>query len=160
MTAAHAHASTSTEHSLAEALIIKAVSELKGKELLPGRIEVSPGVRIQPDGVDADRTIFVEAYARQGKLVGAQLKKVAQDVLKFTLLKTTYPTAEFVLAFASAEAMDSVRGWLLEAVRANGVEMLLTQISDEDVAGLLLAQDRMRQGMKQTKADLPLETEA
>jgi hypothetical protein len=75
------------------------------------------------DAATADRSTVVEAYARQGKLKGAQLKKIAQDILKLALLKRQpgHERTETIIAFASQEAHDSISGWLQEAAAEFGV---------------------------------------
>jgi hypothetical protein len=99
--------------------------------LLPGQKRGLPGHQwglfqatdIEVDAATADRSTVVEAYARQGKLKGAQLKKIAQDILKLALLKRQpgHERTETIIAFASQEAHDSISGWLQEAAAEFGV---------------------------------------
>lgn len=86
----------------------------------------------------------MEAYARQGSLKGAQLKKIGQDILKLALLQleATFAGTRAIIAFASDEARDSVRGWLRRAADAFGVELLVVPISKDLRNEILSAQSR------------------
>lgn len=149
------HGSRSDEQQKAEPVILAALSARLCKRLDPARIEIGDGASVEPDGVDADRSVFVEVYARQGKLVGGQLKKVAQDILKFSILRRDFPDADLVLAFASIEAMDSIRGWLRVAAERHRIRFEHVPLPEDLVVGILAAQDRQREGMKQTAASAP-----
>jgi hypothetical protein len=52
----------------------------------PGRVTLRGGVWVEVDARSDNGSVFVEAYARQGELKGAQLKKIGQDILKLALL--------------------------------------------------------------------------
>ena len=76
----------------AESEILAAVESTLGvSSLRPASVDLADGVAIKVDGCDEARSMFVEAYARQGALKGAQPKKVAQDILKLSLVRETYP---------------------------------------------------------------------
>ncbi len=62
------------------------VAELVGLPLAPRSFELPNGSRVDVDGVDANGEIFVEIFARQGRLKGAQFHKVARDALKVITL--------------------------------------------------------------------------
>jgi hypothetical protein len=44
-------------------------------------------VEVRPDGVDAERTVFVEVFAHVGKLRGGQRHKVSTDALKLLAIR-------------------------------------------------------------------------
>ncbi len=73
----------------------------------------------------------MEAYARQGRLKGAQLKKIGQDILKLSLIRRTCGTeVRTVIVLASPEAEQSIRGWLRYAADVFGVELLVVEIEE------------------------------
>ncbi len=140
------HLSDSSVQRRAEANIIAALAESQGLVLVPnpGRITLAGDVWVAVDARSPDNSVFVEAYARQGSLKGAQLKKIGQDILKLALLKreTTFADSRVIIAFASPEACDSVRGWLRRAAQAFDVELLVVQISEDLRNEILSAQSR------------------
>lgn len=101
-------------------------------------------VHIEVDARSEDGHLFVEAYARQGALRGAQLKKIGQDILKLALLRhqAAHARARFVIVFASSEARDSVRGWLRYAAEQFGVELRVVALPDGMREQILAAQQR------------------
>jgi len=107
-------------------------------------VTLSGGVWVEVDARSEDGTVFVEAYARQGNLKGAQLKKIGQDILKLALLKreVSHVNARAIIAFASQEACDSVRGWLRRAAEAFDVEFCVVSITAQLQEQILLAQGR------------------
>ena len=130
----------------AEADIIAALAAEESLSFIerPGRVALTGDVWIEVDARTADGSVFVEAYARQGSLKGAQLKKIGQDVLKLALLKreAEYANARAIIAFASDEARDSVRGWLRRAAESFDVELKVVSISSDLRAEILSAQGR------------------
>jgi hypothetical protein len=103
-------------------------------------------VWVEVDARCEDPPVFVEAYARQGRLKGAQLKKVAQDVLKLALLRrnSAHREARAVIVFASAEAERSITGWLRQAAATFDVELCVVDIPDKDRQQILAAQERQK----------------
>jgi hypothetical protein len=130
----------------AEADIIAALAAEEGLRFIekPGRIALTGDVWVEVDARTDDGSVFVEAYARQGLLKGAQLKKIGQDVLKLALLKreAEYTNARAIIAFASDEARDSVRGWLRRAAESFDIELRVVSISSSLRAEILSAQGR------------------
>lgn len=120
------HRSSSIEQQDAEPLILAVAAERIGAALAPARVELRGGARVEVDGTDDARTVFVEVYARQGMLKGGQVKKVAQDILKLAMLSRNWPDARLILVLASPEAARTVtgQGWLAEAVTEFGIEVL------------------------------------
>lgn len=126
----------------AEREIISLVGVELGVELRPTTIRLVDGVSIAVDGVDEARAFFAEAYARQGFLKGAQKKKIAQDILKLSLVRANYPGARLILAFASQEACRSLRGWVAHAAQVHDIELLVVDIPAETRLAILRAQER------------------
>lgn len=140
------HLSDSSVQRLAEAVIVAGLADALGLELLasPGRVSLAGDVWVEVDARSPDSSVFVEAYARQGSLKGAQLKKIGQDILKLALLQreATFAGTRVIIAFASDEARDSVRGWLRRAADAFGVELLVVAIPEDLRSKILAAQSR------------------
>ena len=81
------HLSSSAVQTKAEKEIVASLATMLhiGLKQQPGKIALQGGVYIEVDAATDDGGIVVEAYARQGRLKGAQLKKVAQDILNLPL---------------------------------------------------------------------------
>ncbi len=132
----------------AEGWILAALADAHPEipELTPTKIVVGEaGAYVEVDGADSSTpTVVVEAYARQGVLKGAQLKKIGQDILKLALLRSQPWGSETrcIIAFASAQAQDSIRGWLREAASSWGVELMLVELSDGQRAEIVAAQGK------------------
>jgi hypothetical protein len=104
-------------------------------------------IGVQPDAVDLQNQIVVEVYARIGKAAGGQLQKIKGDVLKFALISKRLGAGwKYLYCFASHEAANSVTGsgWVAEAAKEFGVEVLICPISDELKATLLATQKRQK----------------
>lgn len=118
----------------AETEILKALSGQLGVVLETGSWDIG-GALVSLDGVDEQRTHCVEIYACIGTLKGAQLKKVATDVLKLLLVKESVPIGGLsplcVLVFASEAAEGSVRGWVREAIRTHDTQVRVIEPSRE-----------------------------
>jgi hypothetical protein len=102
------------------------------------------GSRPEVDAVSEDGLTFVEIYAHQGPLKGGQVHKVARDAFKLITVARTVPNASLLIAFASQEAHDSVKGWLAEALETWGVSTRVVEVSEHTRTGLLDAQRRQR----------------
>jgi hypothetical protein len=140
------HPSSSLTQLRAELEIVEAVAQLWNVDLRPrpGKVTVADGVAVEVDAASADFGVVVEAYARQGRLKGAQPKKIAQDILKLALLKRApgREATRAVIAFASSEARESITGWLQHAADSFGVELVVVEIADETRAAIRASQDR------------------
>ena len=128
------HLSDSTVQRDAEAAIVEALATRLGFEgaLKPRRMTVLGGSFVQLDACSDDERILVEAYARQGKLKGAQIKKISQDILKLALLKRDprLSDSRAIAVFASEEARDSITGWIRSAAEQFGIELVVVDIPD------------------------------
>ena len=129
------HLSSSVIQTMAEKKIVAAVAAGRGIKLIckPGKITLAGGVNIEVDAATADESVVVEAYARQGKLKGAQPKKIAQDILKLALLKREAgrERTEAIVAFASQQARDSISGWLRQAAETFDVQLEVVDIPQD-----------------------------
>lgn len=138
------HVSDSEPQRLAEPLILAAVADQLGVELEPRTLYFPNGARVDIDGVDEAETVFVEVFARQGRLKGGQKRKVALDAFKLITLARTRQGARVILAFADDDAAAEVRGksWLAEAVATWDVEVIVIELDEAVREGLRSAQAR------------------
>ena len=141
------HLSSSTVEAEAELIMLKHLGKDEGVELKETGIAYN-GAKMLIDGVDSDRTIFVEAFARMGRLKDGQQKKVAIDALKFVALKTENPDARFVLAFADQKASDSVVGWVRAVLDEHGIKRVVVPIPKTLERKLLATQANQKTGME------------
>jgi hypothetical protein len=140
------HLSSSAVQTEAETEIVCALAREWGIELVPqpAKIPLRGGVYVEVDGATPNLTVVVEAYARQGKLKGAQPKKIAQDILKLALLKreSGRERTRAVIAFASREARDSISGWIQQAAVAFDIELIVVEVPNQLRNKICAAQHR------------------
>jgi hypothetical protein len=139
------HRSDSLEQREAEPLIRSGVeAALGGTTLTPTTLTLPNGARVDVDGVDDEQRVFVEIFAKQGRLRGAQFHKVARDALKLITITKDRPETRRIVAFADQQAADCVLGksWLAEALTTWGIEVLVVELDEEIRAGLRAAQAR------------------
>jgi hypothetical protein len=139
-----AHQSDSHEQRSAEPLIRHAVSVAVGVELAPQSLRLDGGARVDVDGVAPDESVFVEIFAHQGRLRGAQFHKVARDALKLITLGRSRPESRLIIAFGDthAAACVSASSWLAEALRTWRIEVFVANLDADVRAGLRSAQAR------------------
>jgi ApbE superfamily uncharacterized protein (UPF0280 family) len=139
-----AHLSDSSEQRSAEPLIRQAVSVAVGVELTPKSLRLNGGARVDVDGVAQDGSVFVEIFAHQGRLKGAQFHKVARDALKLITLGCSRPESRLIIAFGDADAAAcvSASSWFAEALRTWAIEVLVVNLDADVRAGLRSAQAR------------------
>lgn len=138
------HLSDSSEQRNAEPLILAGVSAELGLELKPRSLRLEGSTRVDIDGVARDESVFVEVFARQGRLKGAQFHKVARDALKLITLARARHNARLILAFGDQDAAACVTGgsWLAEALRTWGIEVFVVDLDGDVRNGLRAAQAR------------------
>jgi hypothetical protein len=139
-----AHQSDSFEQRTAEPLILAGVSKIVGVELAPRSLRLDGGARVDVDGVAPDESVFVEVFAHQGRLKGAQFHKVARDALKLITLGRSRAGSKLIIAFGDPDAAACVTGasWLSEALSSWKIEVLIVDLDDAVRAGLRDAQVR------------------
>lgn len=128
----------------AEPLMIAAVAEAMGVPLTKKKLTLPGGAYAEVDGVSEDGTVLVEAFAHQGKMIGAQLRKVAEDALKLITLAKGRTDMRLTVVFADDEAAKGFlgRSWKAEALRIWGVEVLVVELHGDVRAGIRDAQVR------------------
>lgn len=112
--------------------------------LTPGSLDLPNGARVDVDGIDEEKVVFVEIFARQGRLRGAQFHKVARDALKLITLTKGREETRRIIAFGDAEAAACVTGksWLAEALATWNIEIMVVELDENVRAGLHAAQAR------------------
>jgi hypothetical protein len=141
------HLSSSAVQRKVELALLKRLGKDEGVAFEKAKVPYG-NAWMEVDGVDAARTIFIEAFARVGVLKDGQKKKVAKDALKFVALKAENPGARFVLAFADQAAHDSVVGWVGAVLDEHGIERVVVPISKALKKELLEAQTDQKAGME------------
>lgn len=138
-----AHRSDSTEQRLAETYLLSVLADELGAQWGG----TCPVAGIQPDGVDPDKKIVVEVFARVGKLKAAQQRKVKADLFKLAYVRQRMGTewrALLVFVDEAAAASSLGRAWHVDAARTFGIEIRVMALPDDLRANVLAAQDRQR----------------
>lgn len=102
------------------------VSQGHGR-LAPARVEVSGGSSVHVDGVDAARSLFVEAHAYAEALDPSQtvdMVDLVQDLFKLALVARTHPRARAVLLLGGEQAVASVRTIVRTVPSLQSVELV------------------------------------
>lgn len=138
-----AHRSDSTEQRLAETYLLRALETELGLQL----DGTCPIAGIRPDGVDVERRVVVEIFARIGALKPAQKHKVKADMFKLAYVRQQLGTewrTLFVFADAQAAASSLGRAWHVDAARTFGIEIHVLTLPESVRAQVLAAQSRQR----------------
>ena len=140
------HPSDSADQRLAERHVLTALETLWGATFVSGtNVPVDAGV--QPDGVDLERKLVVEVFARVGRLKPAQAHKVKADILKLAYLrKLLGPDWRVVFCFVDREAAAFLLGksWAARAAQDFGVEVVIQALPDDVRDRVMAAQVRQR----------------
>jgi hypothetical protein len=136
------HDSDSAVQREAEIQILDGIGSQLEQTLVKRRVGLPGGRWVEVDGVAADLSVFAEAFARQGPMKGGQKRKVALDVLKLITLQRLHPGSQLVLAFCDEAAMNSLTGWLDEAIDTWNVDRMVAPLDPELRARLIDVQAR------------------
>jgi len=140
------HPSDSADQRATERTTLLALEALWGARFTPGtRLPVDVG--LAPDGVDLDRKLVVEVYARVGRLKPAQAHKVKADLLKLAYLrKLLGPEWRVVFCFVDHQAAAFLMGksWAAQAAQAFGVEVVVQELPADVREIVVAAQARQR----------------
>ena len=138
------HPSDSAVQRRAEGLILAELSSRFGV-VLEQRVELELGdASVEVDGVDKDQSYFVEVFSRVGTLKGGQVKKVSEDALKLMAVGENRPNSKLVLAFASHEAADSIRGWRSAVISALDIQIEIVELGPGEQAKIEAVQIKQR----------------
>ena len=140
------HPSDSSAQRDAGREILDHLGDELGVALEKRRWSISDGTNVELNGMDSAERYAVQVHARLGALKVAQKHSVANDVLKLILVRDSASSQgrhpALILAFTSQEAVDSIRGWLREAIRLHGIDLRVVPLSDETVERVRAAQSR------------------
>lgn len=140
------HKSDSSEQQATEAYLIKTLAQDLGLTFDSEKwAELPSGV--QPDAVDPENKVVVEAYARIGALKGGQLHKVKGDILKLMYIDEKLGGGwRKIMVFADASAASYLLGksWVAEAVRFFGIEVYVKELSKDQRDLVRAAQERQK----------------
>ena len=140
------HQSDSTEQQTAEKYMLNALEKDLGICFDP-EARLPNEVGVQPDAIDPDNKLIVEAYSRIGGVKGAQLHKIKGDILKLALIEKKLGKGwRKIICFASDEAAKYVQGnsWVAEAARVFGVEVHVVELPLDQRENVMSAQKRQR----------------
>lgn len=141
-----AHSSDSADQRAAERHVLALLEALWGVSFVPGtRLSADPSVA--PDGVDLDRKVVVEVFARVGQLKAAQKNKVRADLFKLAYLgKLLGPDWRVVFCFVDKDAASFLAGkaWAARAAETFGVEILVQALPDHVRDLVVAAQARQK----------------
>jgi hypothetical protein len=140
------HQSDSSEQQTAQEFMLNGLEKNLGICFDPeATLPIEVGV--QPDAIDPDNKVIVEAYAHIGKVKGAQLHKIKGDILKLAFIEKKIGSGwRKIMCFASDEAAKYVQGesWVAEAARVFGVEIRVVNLPLEQRENVMSAQKRQR----------------
>lgn len=141
-----AHASDSTPQRLAERALLDLLQAQLGATFIDGAtLPMKLGVK--PDGIDPERKIVVEVFARIGRNKAAQDRKVRADLFKLAYIRQALGApwrAVFCFADPQAAASTLGRSWAASAARTFGVEICVVELPDDLRAQLLATQVKQR----------------
>lgn len=146
------HLSDSAAWVQAEAFMLDWLRDQRGIDLRQNiRITLASGATVAVDGVSYDPPILCEVYGRLGRVAGTTLAKVCQDAFKLVWLRDTHLAgARVILLIANAELearLTQGKGWRVEMLRSNRVEVARADLSDDQLALIREAEKRARRGM-------------
>lgn len=149
-----AHLSDSKAQMIAEKLILEELEAYLGipcGSLQAKRIMLDNVVSIEIDGYSTENKIMVEVFARIGKLAAAHYEKLANDILKLKIAEDilNVPHKKYI-AVCGEEAERYLLGcsWKAFAAKYYDFKIVRIDLSIDDRAMILEAQERQKEGMK------------
>ncbi len=135
----------SSEQRRAEKLMLDWLSERLGAKLAKKRFSLPGGGWLEVDGASESPSILCEAWAHLGPPKPAQKQKVMADALKLLYAsQLASGPVQMILLFADSEAARQFKGksWMAQALRANGIEVRVAELSEPVRATIQEAQAR------------------
>lgn len=139
--------SRSDEQLSAERHILDALNLKHGLSLRPKKLDLGGGVVVVLDGVDENRRVLCEIYARVGRLKGAPPDKLASDILKMELVERKLGMRfRKMVAFCDSGAAASLnsRSWLSAAAASLGVDVEVMVVPSNVREEIVAAQKRQK----------------
>jgi hypothetical protein len=140
------HASDSMEQQQTEILMLKMLADTLDLNF-DNKTKLPMNIFVQPDAIDLDKKVIVEAYAHIGALKGAQNNKVKGDILKLIFIEEKLGKGwKKILCFADEAVAKYVLSgsWVAEAVRTFGIEVYVMHLPEEQLECIRSAQKRQR----------------
>jgi hypothetical protein len=143
------HPGRSDEQQSAEGLILDLLAKQTGLTYTSEKV-VCGDEYVEIDGVGRDESgkviELVEAYARQGKLKGGQLKKPTDDAARLMLARKQFsPRPSLRLAWCCPEAIGQIeRGWRGLALKEMNVQLTQIELDDKTEVAIRAAQIRQK----------------
>lgn len=145
------HLSDSTAWREAETFMIEWLRGEHGIDLKQGEKLVFDGVSVEVDGISLDPPVLCEVYGRLGAVAGTTMAKVSQDAFKMVWLRDTYmPDARVIVLIANRDLerrFTEGKGWRPAMFRANRVEVICAELTDEQRTSLVEATGRAQKGI-------------
>ena len=137
---------SSHEQRGAEAIMLQRLSESLGVQLLPRKLKLASGVRVELDGADEGLTVLVECWAHQGPAKVAQKSKMVTDAVKLHWVAQTLALApeRLILCVSDPAAIKHLRGtsWQGAAIAALGITLEVVELPQGLVTSIVAAQKR------------------
>ena len=141
------HVSDSAAQRSAEDTMLADLARARGYDFAVRPDAVKKLAGLKPDAVDWAKRVLVEAYARVGRLKGAQPHKVKGDILKLLLIERRL-TGKWrkIICFGDDEAAKLLMGksWVAAAAQEFGVEVVVVKHSVRTAKTIVAAQKRQR----------------
>ena len=137
------HKSDSTEQRSAESKMLELLeNEIGANFSSSSSLPIDLGV--VPDGIDLDKQIVVEAYARIGGAKGGQKQKIKGDVLKLAYIDKCLPDWNKIMLFACSKTAGDLLGqsWVANAAREFGIETYVVDLPEGLKETVVQAQSR------------------
>lgn len=142
----HGLPGASPEQRMAEAVMLRLLSESLGVQLRPRKLGHPSGARVEVDGADEQLTTLVECWAHQGPAKVAQKSKLVTDAVKLHwLAQSLSPAPErLILCVSDPAAIKHLQGssWHGAAIAYLGVTLEVVELLQDVVLRILAAQKR------------------
>ena len=138
-------AGDSLEQRQAEKLLVTRLGERLGVKFDKKRLELPDQGWFEIDGVSESPPILCEAWAHQGKPKSAQVSKVMKDAMKLLFAaRFVNRSTRMILLFGDKEAAKPFTGrsWMAQALRTNGIEVQIVELSKNVQKAIRKAQKR------------------
>lgn len=135
----------SQEQRDAEAVMVAILADRLGVPLLPRRIALPEGGRVEVDAAAEDGSVLCEVWAHQGPPKSAQRNKVLADAFKLVFVARVLAISpRLILLFSDAAAAAPFLGggWPAQALRSMDVELTVVELPAELVSKIRAAQIR------------------
>lgn len=138
-------AGDSSEQRCAESEMLNALATREGLSLEKTRLPLRDGGWCEVDGLCEEPLVLVEAWAHQGTPKSAQKNKVVSDAFKLMFVERILGrNARKILLLSDPAAAEFFRrsSWVAQAFSAQGVEVVVVELSKDTKVSVQAAQRR------------------